>query len=86
MGSLGNPSTLDFVNIIVFDVVVGTARHSVLVGIHCRAAAPRQNMKFMNVGTSRSTGSYQLKYIYSNIANQASSDLRYIGRWEAARD
>jgi galacturan 1,4-alpha-galacturonidase len=59
--------------------ITGTARYNVGGGIHCSGAAPCQNLTFSGLNIKQYNGGGAVKYLCSNIANQATSGLTCSG-------
>jgi len=59
--------------------ISGTSRYNIGAGIHCSAAAPCSNLSFKNINITQKNGGGAVKYLGSNIQNQASSGLTFTG-------
>ena len=60
---------------ITWDGIKGTSRYNVGAGIHCSAAAPCENLVFKGIDITQKNGGGKVKYLCSNIKNQATSGL-----------
>jgi galacturan 1,4-alpha-galacturonidase len=63
---------------ITWENITGTSRYNIGAGIHCSAAAPCKNLKFSGIDIKAKNGG-SVKYLCSNIQNQASSGLQCTG-------
>ena len=64
---------------ITWQNITGTSRYNVGAAIHCSGATPCQNLTFSNIDIKQKNGGGAVKYLCSNIANQASSGLNCTG-------
>lgn len=64
---------------ITWENIRGTARYNIGAAIHCSAAAPCRNLKFSGIDIKQKNGGGPVKFLCSNIANQASSGLGCTG-------
>ncbi|KAF2840097.1 glycoside hydrolase family 28 protein [Patellaria atrata CBS 101060] len=64
---------------IKWENIKGTSRYNIGAGIHCSAAAPCQNLQFSGIDIKKKNGGSAVKYLCSNIQNQASSGLQCTG-------
>ncbi|KAF6745140.1 exo-rhamnogalacturonase B [Ephemerocybe angulata] len=67
------------INNVRWENIKGTSRYNIGAAIHCSAAAPCQNFTFSGIDIKQKNGGGAVKYLGSNIANQASSGLAFTG-------
>jgi hypothetical protein len=67
------------INNVRWENIKGTSRYNIGAAIHCSGAVPCQNLTFSNIDITQKNGGGAVKYLCSNIANQASSGLNCTG-------
>ncbi|KAH6899456.1 exo-rhamnogalacturonase B [Coprinopsis sp. MPI-PUGE-AT-0042] len=67
------------INNVRWENIRGTSRYNIGAAIHCSSSVPCQNLTFSNIDIRKKNGGGAVKFLCSNIANQASSGLNCTG-------